>query len=557
MNPEIKYLIRHLLHRLYLRDDVLVRVLDQIKAAVAVNWGVLESLQREQFKGQGPVLIWSVIGGLLPNVVECLLGYALRLRGMPVHFFICDKVLPACEGKTIRLFPRFSLSPRGDRQICNQCFFLSSRVLDNFGLPYTVLSKWISEDMVQHAEGMVHRLSWEEVFDLRYKGTHLGPIIHSSVIRFFLRVDLADDSQTQEMVRRYGVAAILLVDLCERLLDELKPRAIVTSHGVYITWGIITEMAKQRGVPFTVWDPAYRQSTIMLSQGSSLFQNMLAEPTSLWETLHLTIQQKTQLKEYMDSRWRDHGQDRLTIYKSEEYSSEALWQQLHLDPRKPTLGLFPNVGWDAQVQHRNIAFPSIFEWIGQTVEFFAERPQWQLVIRSHPVETWFPQTLIQSVSSDVERRFPALPDNVRVIPANSPISSYGLAKIIRAGAVHGTQFGLELAYMGLPVIVTGGVYYRGKGFTYDVSTPDEYFALLDQFHSLPTLTHVQRERAEKYAYHVYFRRQIPFPYIEYAGKVGLGNVRLKSLADLLPGKDTALDLIIRNILEGKSFVVDL
>jgi hypothetical protein len=533
-----------------------VRILGQVESALARSEGLLVEVQRQRAAGRGPVLVWSIVGGLLPNVLEGLLGHALQLRGVPAEVFVCDKVLPACEGRTIRLYPGHQVSPAADQRLCDKCFFLSHRAFEALRLPYTRLGDLLDSAMVEHAEHLVGDLSPEQVLDLSYRDYHLGPIIRSSIIRFFLRVDLPDSPLAEAMLRRYGVAAILLTDILERLVDERRPSAMLTSHGVYITWGIITEVAKRRNIPVTVWAPAYRQSELLLSQGTTYFEELAAEPTSAWEAEPLTPDQSARLQEYMDSRWSRAGQDRLTLYSASDQRSEPLWQQLGLDPAKPTLALFPNIGWDSQVYYRNVAFPNMYEWIAATLSFFVQHPEVQLVVRTHPVEAWFPRGIAQNVVDEMQRRFPILPENVRVVPAADPLNSYALAKIIRAAVVHGTQLGLELAYRGLPVIVTGGVHYRGKGFTYDVGTAAEYLALLEGFPELPPLTSEQVEWARRYCYHAYFKRQIPFPYVEYSGKANIGNLHLDSLADLLPGKDETLDLIARNIIEGKPFVVN-
>jgi hypothetical protein len=160
----------------------------------------------------------------------------------------------------------------------------------------------------------------------------------------------------------------------------------------------------------------------------------------------------------------------------------------------------------------------------------------------------------QSVASVLASRFPTLPNNVRLIAPAEAINSYALASVATASAIEASQIGLELAYRAMPVIVTGGPPYRNKGFTLDVSTPEEYSAMLDRLDQLAPLSPEQQRRAQRYAYHFYFRREIPFPYVVGKGRSGIEKLDLNSLADLLPGKDPDLDLITTGILEGKRFI---
>ena len=61
---------------------------------------------------------------------------------------------------------------------------------------------------------------------------------------------------------------------------------------------------------------------------------------------------------------------------------------------------------------------------------------------------------------------------MRVIPAESDVSTYTLSEIVDAGIVYTTKVGLEFACRGIPMIVVGEPFYRGKGFTWDPTTPD-------------------------------------------------------------------------------------
>ena len=50
------------------------------------------------------------------------------------------------------------------------------------------------------------------------------------------------------------------------------------------------------------------------------------------------------------------------------------------------IGLLTNVSWDAQLHYPANAFPNMLEWLVRTCEYFATRPDLQLLIRVHPAE---------------------------------------------------------------------------------------------------------------------------------------------------------------------------
>ena len=75
--------------------------------------------------------------------------------------------------------------------------------------------------------------------------------------------------------------------------------------------------------------------------------------------------------------------------------------------------------------------------------------------------------------------------------------------------------GVELTSVGLPVIVAGEAWIRNKGLTHDASSPEEYFQHPRPAAVSPSgLGPAQLARARRYAYHFFFNRMIPLPFIE-------------------------------------------
>jgi hypothetical protein len=61
-------------------------------------------------------------------------------------------------------------------------------------------------------------------------------------------------------------------------------------------------------------------------------------------------------------------------------------------------------------------------------------------------------------------------------------------------------------------------------------------------------------RARRYAYYFFFRRMIPLASLE-PNSADFA-LRVKSLDDILPGRDPGLDAICRGILGAEEFVFD-
>ena len=63
-----------------------------------------------------------------------------------------------------------------------------------------------------------------------------------------------------------------------------------------------------------------------------------------------------------------------------------------------------------------------------------------------------------------------------------------------------------------------------------------------------------QERAQKYAYHFFFRRMIPLPFMVPNGKGTLYDVSIERLDELLPGEHKGLDVICDGVLKGTPFI---
>jgi hypothetical protein len=89
--------------------------------------------------------------------------------------------------------------------------------------------------------------------------------------------------------------------------------------------------------------------------------------------------------QYLVSR-REGLFDWIVFHRATTQDSGDIAKQAGIDPARPVIGLLTNVTWDAQLHYPANAFPNMLEWLVQTCEYFATRPDLQLLIRVHPAE---------------------------------------------------------------------------------------------------------------------------------------------------------------------------
>jgi hypothetical protein len=497
--------------------------------------------------------------------IETLLMTSLRMRGHDCRSLICDRGLPSCEfnrtgvgdppaGKFSRAFTR-----RAASSMCNACSAAASAAMAATGTETHALHEFGEPGDYAEAQAIVDSVDPGDIRDFTYREVSVGDHAYSSTLRQTLRgtVELTNPEELWTY-RRQLLSTIVMVDRFSRCLDVLQPDTVVLVHGVYLTHGTAAEICGKRGIDVVVYGVPYRKGTIWLSHRETYHRSLVSEATDLWENLELSPEMSECLDDYLASKTAG-GRDNVNYHPDPIVDRAPIVKELGLDAGATVISLFTNVVWDAQIYYRHNAFEDIFDWLYSTIEYFESRKPLQLVIRIHPAETKGGFMTRQPLMADLRRRFPVLPSNVFVIPSESAISSYTVAEMSSAALIYGTKMGLEIALRGIPVVVAGETFNRGKGFTYDVETREEYFSLLDRIEALPRNNEQMVERARKFAYYLFFMRMIDMPLLstdlhQVLRPAGERFFTFDSLDALLPGRSRNLDMICDGIVHGAPFV---
>lgn len=514
----------------------------------------------------GPRILFATgygFGGAM-LAFESILAMALRMRGALPIVLSCNKTLPACE---FNRFGNFVPSPGAfgpqltNRSRLEQCRICTENILDPFELlpiSATAFSEYLRADDLDRVTRIVDAIPFESYGDYVYRDIHVGEHALSSVMRATFRGTLLDNEETRWLFRRYLIATMLVTDLTERVFEKIKPERVVAAHGIYVTHGTICEVARKHGIHVIVHGIPYRRGTVWLAHDDTYHRTLITEPTSRWENLVLTPSMAKKLDEYLASR-RFSSRDYAAYHVNAIDDKETLIRELDLNLDLPIISLFTNVLWDAQLYYKYNAFADMLDWLFETVRYFERRHDLQLVIRIHPAEARGVMPTNQPLVPELLRVYPTLPRNVKLIPPESKLSSYTLAEISRASLIYGTKMGVEIAVSGTPLIVAGETFNRRKGYSYDVETREEYFALLDRINDLPRNSPEIIERARKYAYHFFFRLMIDCPLFSVKDVIHLSGPRLEfnRLQEVAPGRCRALDLISKGIMDGTTpFICD-
>lgn len=503
------------------------------------------------------VLLATSIGGDAPSAtIESLLGVALALRGAIPEVLLCDSALPACLRGNVNNYPdEIEFVRAGPKErYCQGCFENSEGSFSSAGIAVHRYSNFISEKDRKAAASISAETPFEEIANFQLEGMSVGEHAAAGALRFFARGTLEGEPNGEVVLRRFFEAALLTTYAINALFEREKYDVVVFSHGIYIPLGIVGEVARKKGIRVVNWVTAYRKQRFIFSHGDTYHHTMISEPVKHWDDIPWTQALEERTMAYLESRTQG-TRDWIWFHEKPEEEMAKIARELGLDPGKPIIGLLTNVVWDAQLHFKANAFANMLDWIMETIKYFTERKELQLVIRVHPAEIRGTVKSRQRVMDEISKRFGTLPPNIFVIGPESPISTYAAMEACDSVIIYGTKTGVELIARGIPVIVAGEAWVRNKGLTSDANTQEEYSEILDR---LPFGKRLDREnvsRARKYAYHFFFRRMIPLPMVIPNEGFPPFKISLKNgTSDLMPGSSFGLDVICQGILEGKPFI---
>lgn len=504
----------------------------------------------------GPsVLIATAVGGHTAlSLVESVLAVALTLRGARVRVLLCDGALTAClRAQTDNVRPEELAGARIGSHLCTGCKQKGHDLLGQLGLEVEYMSAHLGAAERERALEIARTTPLEEIPRFRLDGLAVGEHAYAGALRYYARGDLSNEPHAPEVARRYFESALMSAFAFRSVVRHVRPEVCVFNHGIYAPHGVFGEVCRERGVRVVNWNVAYRKRCFIFSHHDSYHHTLLEEAASAWEDMPWSREHEAAIDAYLASRW--HGtRDWIWFHEKPQERADAIAAELPVDFSKPVIGMLTNVMWDAQLHFKTNAFPSMLDWVHETIGYFANRPELQLVIRVHPAEKRGTLPSRQPLVEEIRKLWPALPPNVHVIPPESQISTYAVLQRCNAALIYGTKMGVELTSVGIPVIVGGEAWIRNKGVTMDPGSVEEYRAMLDRLPLASRLDPATVLRAKKYAYHFFFRRMVPIGMMAPAQGWPPYRPDVHYLRQLAAGADKGLDVICQGIMGGSPFI---
>lgn len=492
--------------------------------------------QNRQLAARRRVAIFSIQHW---SALEYGLAKALQLRGHDVQGILCDGLLPLCE---MNLGPNL-------RPPCEACIMNLSRYEDAFGFEYDRLKRLVTHEDLERATELVNETKDSDLSDFKVDGIPVGLFARREIQRYYRAFIF--EPEKDPAFRKWLISGVLITWLSQRWLDQVQPDIAGVCSGRTLSTACFYEVARQRGIDVVTWDGvATRPDGFMFAHNELATEIPLDKLWAEYRDRQLTEEELSELNQFM-GMWSRSAVTPFPYNTNPLESESSIRQQLRLREGAPLVVAFTNTSWDIAVIDRDVGFKSMFDWLFSVVEFAIQHPEIDFVVRAHPAEKKVPDELQSRtpVCAEIRKRY-AVPQNLKLIEGDNPISSYVLAKLANVNMVYASRFGLELALRGIQPWLAGAVTYRGKGFTLDLESRQHMFELLENKLTKHQLTLGEVQLAERFAYLWFYRYEVRLPLLHPADR----RFKLRSFSELGPGGNPTIDELCESFVSGKPFV---
>ncbi|MEO8664521.1 MAG: hypothetical protein ABI462_03405 [Ignavibacteria bacterium] len=505
--------------------------------------------------GSPVIIIWELGGYGDIMKKNAIISAALNVRGYRTHFIVCDGTPAACIQRGLERNEKLE-----DWALrCPNCLRVMKHVAVQYNAEYSLAGDYINDEKKKEFRELSDKIELDKIFHYKYLGVDVGMLAWSSVIRYMKgyvieKKDLKKEDEV--LLRKYFYAGLVNTCIADEVIKKFKPVSIFGSHGVYVDYSPPILLAYIKGIKALIWSSGFKDFlhyfTVPKKPNKLEFRG-ITEPE--WKKrlgTPLSRKENKTLDDYIHHRFnKGNKRDFLNVTLPE--SAQDLKKKLGFANDNKIACLFCHVSWDLSFDLSVMIFDNANQWLTESLNAIFEIKDVNWIIRVHPGEKV--SGSLYTNDDFIKENFKNIPDNVRILWSDSEINSLGLYNLIDIGITLFGTMGAELPILGKPVISGGEAHFSNKGFTIDARSKAEYFGLLKNIGSIMPPEKKQIEIARQYGYSYFIQRQIPINLIN-KEEGHFGNIDLKKIDHLKPGKDLIMEAICNSIIEGNDVILD-
>lgn len=482
--------------------------------------------------------------------IESFLALELLSRGSNIEMLGCDSAFEACLNCEQRYFndKKEFIIGGPKKNLCSGCQSTTKYQFKNIELKSHWIGDYIKDEYLNEANEIIDTSSFKDL--VRYKSSDnikIGDHAISGTLRFLAKGVVNETcSDDINIFYKYFKSSYIFYKAFNDFIHNNDFDVFVFHHGIYITHGIMGEIARSRNIRVVNWNLGYKSNSLIFSHNDTYHHTLMEEDVDSWKNIKLSINQQAKIKEYLYSR-QYGSQDWIYFHGKPKFKS-GLLQKLEKSDKKKIL-ILTNVFWDAQLHYPKNVFDNMLDWLLSTIEFFSKNNSCEVIVRIHPAELRGTVPSNQKMIDEINSYFKEINKNIHIIEPENPLSTYSLFELTDVAIIYGTKTGVELTAYGIPTIVAGEAWIKNKGLTLDPIDKDEYFKILADIQNIVPLNEEIIDKAILYAYHFFFRRMIPVNFIEH-DKYSKFKITKKPTSKI----DNGLDVICDGIIHGKEFI---
>ena len=428
------------------------------------------------FSNGKKVLFTHSFGIYEPSFIhDKLMAFALSLRGFKIFATFCDGI----QDTECNVYGGVWGGKEQFNKNCQNCQNKSQK-LWSFLNPNNIFkySHYLNQEDYVKTDATLEKILNDKWSNHQEDGWDIGFWAKDILVNNYVVSDYKLIENYEKLGRAHLRNLLLCKLACEKIIEDTNPDRIISNDSYYGMWKIWEFLAKKHSIPFYShwsgtriggWSYAFNDASMNLDFSKS-WENYSKNP--------LTNDEKNRVEKWLVDRM--NGEEMvidtasLTSYKNEEFDLTQI------DTNKPTALLSANVVWDLAALNKEVFTKSMADWIIETINWFKQHPEYQLIVKSHPAEYFpgIPETK-ETVISMIQKEFSEIPKNIFVLSAKVSITVYDLLSLSSVGLVFTSSVGMEMAARGFPVISAGKSHYSGYGFIYNPSSQSEYFRILE------------------------------------------------------------------------------